>query len=75
MELMILSVFSVLAFCLCCRFLILAIRKPLPVFRLQGYNRRALRVQKSFLIFAWGVMTGSFLFALVASFVRVYTTL
>lgn len=75
MELMIVSVFSVLAFCLCCRLLIVAIRKPIPQFRMQGYNKRALRLQKTFSVFAWGLMTSTFLFTLVVSFVQVYTTL
>jgi hypothetical protein len=72
---MLLSVISVLAFCICCRLFIHAIRKPLPVFSLSTYSKRALRVRRGYEIFAWGLMTTTFLFALVVSFVQVYTTL
>lgn len=75
MSLMILSVTSVLAFCVCCRLLIQAIRRPLPVWVTGAYSKRALRVRKAYAVFAWGLMTGMFLFTLVVSFVQVYTTL
>ncbi|MFN7728464.1 MAG: hypothetical protein ACK5P7_04855 [Bdellovibrio sp.] len=39
------------------------------------YKRSALRVKKVYAVFAWSVMTGSFLFTLVVSFIQVYTTL
>lgn len=73
---MVLSVLSVVAFCVCCRFLIKAITAPLPQVRLaQTYKRSALRVRKVYCVFAWALLTTSFLFSLVVSFVQVYTTL
>ncbi len=75
MELMILAGISVLAFCICCRLLIHSIRKPVPLFANLHYSRSALRMKKSFAVFAWGLMTSTFLFTLVVSFVQVYTTL
>jgi hypothetical protein len=75
MVIMIVSFVSVLAFCICCRFLIKTILKPVPQIISGTYKRSALRVKKVYAVFAWSVMTGSFLFTLVVSFVQVYTTL
>lgn len=75
MVVMIVSLISVLAFCVCCRFLIKTILKPVPQITNGTYKRSALRVQKAYSVFAWSVMTSAFLFTLVVSFVQVYTTL
>lgn len=75
MVIMIVSVLSVLAFCVCCRFLIKTILKPVPQITNGTYKRSALRVQKAYSVFAWSVMTSTFLFTLVVSFVQVYATL
>ena len=71
----IVSIFSVVLFCLCAYQFIGVILRPLPLMNLTGYSRTALRVQKTYQIFSWGLMTFVFLFALVLSFSQVYTEL
>jgi len=47
----------------------------MPAINLTGYSRAALRIKKNYQIFSWGVMTFTFLFALVVTFAQVYTEL
>jgi len=76
MSVMVLSVLSVVAFCVCCRFLMKAIVTPLPAVSVTMlYKKSAMRVRKVYCIFAWALLTTTFLYSLVVSVVQVYTTL
>jgi hypothetical protein len=72
----ILSVISVLMFCLCCHQLIKASLQPIPILRTERpYARGAMLLGKTYKIISWAALTGSFLAGLVISFYRVYTEL
>lgn len=75
MVIMVLSTLSVILFCICCYQFIAAMIQPLPALNLTGYNKAALRLKKNYQIFSWGIMTFTFLFALVVTFAQVYTEL
>lgn len=72
----ILSVISVVMFCLCCHQLIKSVVRPIPILRTERpYARGAMVLGKAYKIISWGTLTSSFLLALVISFYQVYTEL
>jgi hypothetical protein len=73
MDMMILAVISVIAFCFCAAFFLRALVKPLPFLNISGFSKAALRIKKFYQVFSWGLMTFTFLFALSAAFYQVYT--
>lgn len=70
---MILSVFSVLMFCICCHQLIRSLSYSVPVFNSTAYSKSALRLAKIYRVVAWAIMSGAFLIGLASSFYQVYT--
>lgn len=75
MEHMILSLFSILLFCLCCHQFIKTVVTPVPLMRIErAYARGAMQLGKGYKIMAWGSMTAVFLGSLVISFSEVFTT-
>src|SRR5580658_1214720 len=70
-----LAFLSVCLFCGCCHQLIKLVVRPQPALNTTGYNRAALRLAKSYGVFAWGTMTATFLVALVMTFYQVYVQL
>jgi hypothetical protein len=76
MELEILSILSVIFFCLCCHQLIKTVVKPIPMLATERpYARAAMQFGKFYKSVAWATMTGAFLVGLVISFQQVFTTL
>lgn len=72
----ILSVISVVLFCLTCRQFIRAVMMPVPASRLhRSYSQGAMWVDKTYKVVSWGVLMSSFLLGLVISFSQVYTQL
>lgn len=72
----ILSVLSVILFCLCCRQLLKAVVKPIPLLKIERtYARPALWLSKGYHVVSWGALTLTFLLGLVMSFYQVYTQL
>jgi hypothetical protein len=75
MENMILSVASIIFFCLCCHQFIRSVVTPIPVLRTEReFATGAMQLGKGYKILAWGSMTGLFLGSLVISFHEVFTT-
>lgn len=66
---------SVLLLCFCGLQVLRTARRPVPVYNTTRYSRTALRFEKSYKIFAWGVMMAFFLVSLVISFVEVFARL
>lgn len=76
MEQEIISLISVLLFCLCCHQFIKTVVTPIPLLRTERtHSRAAMQIAKFYKAVAWGTMTSSFLVALVFSFYTVFTTL
>ncbi|KHD87962.1 MAG: hypothetical protein OM95_11920 [Bdellovibrio sp. ArHS] len=76
MENEILSVVSVVLFCLCCHQFIRTVVRPIPLLASERpYARAAMQLGKFYKSVAWGSMTGAFLMGLVYSFTQVFTTL
>lgn len=76
MDQEILSVASVILFCLCCHQLIKTIVTPIPLLATERpFARAAMQLGKFYKSLAWGTMTGAFLLGLVFSFHQVFTTL
>jgi hypothetical protein len=76
MAIEILSVLSVIFFCLCCHQLLKAVTAPIPVLRTERpYARGAMVLGKTYKVISWASLTGSFLLGLVMSFYQVYTQL
>ncbi len=72
----ILSLLSVVLFCVCCSQFLKAIVTPIPVLRSnRPYALGAMKLQKAYSIMSWGTMTGVFFVGLVISFYQVYTQL
>lgn len=72
----IISLFSVIFFCLCCHQLIKNVVTPVPLLRSERpYARGAMLLGKAYKVFSWGALTASFLLGLVISFYQVYTQL
>ncbi|MNL26528.1 hypothetical protein D3C87_1480570 [compost metagenome] len=76
MEQLILTLLSVVFFCLCCDQFIKAVLAPIPLLKTERvYARAAMRLGKVYKSAAWGVMTGMFLVGTTISFYQVFTTL
>lgn len=73
MNTYILSLASVVLFCLCAHQFMKSVLIQIPVFNNTNYTKSALRVAKAYKVFSWGVMTGCFLVALVISFYQVFS--
>ncbi|MEN0059045.1 MAG: hypothetical protein AAGB31_09435, partial [Bdellovibrio sp.] len=70
----VLSVLSVLFFCICCHQFIKTVVTPIPLLAAQRpYARAAMQLSKFYKSIAWAVMTGSFLLGLIYSFQQVFT--
>lgn len=70
-----LAFLAVTLFCLCAHQFIKNMIMPIPVMNHTRYKKAALRLEKSYKVFSWGVMTFLFLMGLVVSFYQVYTSL
>lgn len=70
----ILSVFSLILFCLSSRQLIQSIAWTEPLHNHTEFNRMALRIMRAYKVIAWSVMTISFLGALVSAYGEVFTS-
>ena len=75
MDYMILSVLSVVLFCVCCFQFMKNLINPLPKLNLEHYSKAALKFKRNYSILSWGLMTMTFLMGVVASFYQVYTEL
>ncbi|KYG64011.1 hypothetical protein AZI86_14485 [Bdellovibrio bacteriovorus] len=76
MELEILSLLSVIFFCLCSHQLIKTVVRPIPLLASERpYARAAMQLGKFYKSLAWGAMTAAFLMGLVFSFQQVFQTL
>ncbi|MCX7979136.1 MAG: hypothetical protein N2578_09050 [Bdellovibrionaceae bacterium] len=75
MDLVILSLASVVLFTLSCYLLIRSLLTPVPVFNRTRYSKAALRLEKAYKVFAFGLLTLFFLYAVIVSFYRVFATL
>ncbi|MFN8845258.1 MAG: hypothetical protein ACK5V3_16835 [Bdellovibrionales bacterium] len=73
-EIMLLSVITVVFFCLSCWVLITQVRKPLNEYS-GSYSRRALRIKKAYGVASWAIMSMTLLGSLVISFYQVFTQL
>ena len=72
----ILSVLSVILFCVACRQLVKTAMTPIPLSRVnRQYARGAMLIDKTYKLLSWGALTGSFLLGLIISFYQVYTQL
>lgn len=72
MNIYLLSLLSVIFFCLCAHQFMKAVLKPIPLFNNTSHSKAALRVEKFYKSLSWGLMTASFLLALVISFSQVF---
>lgn len=73
MNTYLLSLLSVIFFCACAHQFIKVVLQPIPVFNNTNYTKSALRVEKTYKVLSWGLMTGCFLLGLVISFYQVFT--
>lgn len=74
-SVMFMAVLSVVLFCGCCYQFLKQLTKPIPVLNNTEFAKSALRVEKGYKVFAWGVLTGTFLVGLVISFSEVFLQL
>ncbi|MBX3040257.1 MAG: hypothetical protein KF789_06045 [Bdellovibrionaceae bacterium] len=74
-SLMLMSVLSVLLFCGCCYQFLRTVTRPVPVLNRSHFAKSALRVEKGYKVFAWGVLMLAFLVGLVISFAEVFARL
>ena len=70
MDAWIASFFSMLLFCITARCFVRALARPRFEFRTSDYSLRALRLQRAYEIFAWGVLTVFLLSSFLASFLE-----
>lgn len=69
----ILSLISVLLFCACSYFFLKSIIQPIPLVSTERkFAFQAMRLEKYYRVFSWGMMTIVFLMGVIASFVEVY---
>jgi len=61
---------AIILFTFCCRQWIASIVRPLPVVNFSPYSRMALRVERTYKVFAWGSLTLLFLYGLVMLFLQ-----
>lgn len=72
-HLMILSGLAVVLFSVCCVQWMKSVLQPIPLDRKSRYSRSALRVARGYKIFSWGVLSLTFLGALVIAFMDVFS--
>ena len=72
---LLLGLISVTLFCFCAHYFTRAIVVPLPHLNQTTYSKAALRIKRSYKIFALGVMTFAFMIGLVISFYQVFIEL
>lgn len=76
MDQFILSLISVVLFCVCCHQFIRAIVQPIPLLATERpYARSAMQLGKFYKSLAWGTMTMSFLGGMIFSFQQIFFTL
>lgn len=75
MGMMIESVLTVVLFCISSSWLIKEALKPIPLVNQTAYSKKALRVEKTYRVASWSVMTLVFFVSLVFSFTEVLTQL
>lgn len=76
MEHEILSLISIIFFCVCCHQFIKTVVTPIPLLASERpFARSAMQLGKFYKATAWGVMTGAFLMGLVLSFKQVFFSL
>lgn len=76
MEIEIISLLSVIFFCLCCHQFIKTVVRPIPLLVTERpYARAAMQLGKFYKSVAWATMTGAFLMGLIFSFQQVFQTL
>lgn len=73
--LMLVSTLSVVLFCGSCFQFLRAVTRPVPLLNSTPYAKAALRVERGYKIFAWGVLSATFLLGLVISFIEVFAKL
>jgi hypothetical protein len=73
MSVYMLSLLSVVLFCLSARQFLKAVLAPIPVYNNTEYGKTALRVAKFYKTLSWATMCGCFMVALVISFYQVFT--
>lgn len=69
------AVIAVLLFCLCCYRFLRELSQPVPFVNQSIYSKAALRVEKSYKVFSWGLLMCVFMVGLVISFGEVFTKL
>ncbi len=74
-SLLLYAVCTLSLFCVCSLGLLYVLRRPVPAFNATPYTKAALRIKRAYGVFAWGLLTTTFLVGLVMSFVDVYTQL
>lgn len=68
-----LSIISVILFCACSYYFLKSLTQPVPIIPSERkYAFQAMRLEKYYRIFSWGMMTFVFLMGVIASFVEVY---
>gem|GEM_PF-4325756 len=72
---MVLFVISLLGFATCCRLFLKAMVVPSPVFNTSGFSKSALRLERYYLIVAWGSMMFLFLASFFYSMIEIYFSL
>lgn len=72
---LLLGLISVILFCFCAHYFARAIIVPLPSLNQTQFSKAALRLKRSYKIFALGVMTFAFMIGLVISFYQVFIEL
>lgn len=76
MDQEILSVISVILFCICCHQFVKTVVTPIPLLVTERvYARAAMQLGKFYKACAWGAMTFAFLLGLIFSFHQVFTAL
>ncbi len=69
----ILSIISVFLFCACSYYFLKSIIEPIPVVATERkFAFQAMRLEKYYRVFSWGMMTIMFLMGVIASFIEVY---
>jgi hypothetical protein len=68
----VISILSVIFFSFCAHYFIKVLVSPGPKFNATEYSRLALKCKRAYSIFAWGLMSTTFLIALTVSFYQVF---
>jgi len=64
------SLLFVLLFSLSSHFLIRSVMEPIDWARLEFYSKRALRLERSYKILAWSVLTAFLFYSMLLSFIQ-----